>query len=398
MALVAVLTVSSVAAVAQGQQCTEDYLNETYTKWWEPYKARDTSPQQKDLAYQIAKEYANKCPNEFPDNAYAKALKSYVQVYEKAQATGKVGSDFAEAIKKLNYQDIMRTGKAYVAVDPNNSTAYLYIGLAGLNDPSLLSDAAQYAPKAIELVETGKPVDPFKTKDQALATMNYLIAKSKVSSAPADAIPFFIKAAKYQSDLQKSPLIYNELAAAYGAGPVAKYAKEYEELAKAGKSVDSPEVKLAVANLNQSVDRQIDSFARAAALSNNPTDKKAIMDVLTDVYKGRHRLETGFNERVNELVAGVLNKPIPDPPAPITALPTPTPTPTGSSSGSGSVVGGAAPPATAAPGSSSPMKPSSAAASSAPKTGGSATGAQPSTGTKPTASPTPKPRQRRNHS
>lgn len=381
MALAAVLTVSSVAAVAQGQQCTEDYLNETYTKWWEPYKARDTNPQQKDLAYQIAKEYVNKCPNEFPDNPYAKALKSYVQVYEKAQASGKVGADFTEAIKKLNYQDIVRTGKAYVVIDPNNSTAHLWIGLAGLSDPSLLSDAVQYAPKAIELVEAGKPVDPYRTKDQALAAMNYVLAKATVKTSPTNAIPYFIKAAKYDSELKKAALLYNELAGAYGDGPVAKLTEDYKEYV--GKP-ETDQSKLVLANLNQAIDRQIDALARAAALA-DAANKPPLMERLTELYEFRNKTKQG----VDQLVGGVLTKPLPEAPSPITTLPTPTPT----GSGSGSV----APPASAAPGSSSPTKPSNTAASSAPKTGGSGTSAQPSTMTKPTASPTPKPNQRRNH-
>src|SRR2546423_15343949 len=98
LAVMAMLFISCVVAVAQDQQCTEDNLNETYTKWYEPYQKRATDPKQAEQAYQIAKEYVNKCPNEFPDNPYAKALKSYVQGYEKAQATGKLATDFEAAV------------------------------------------------------------------------------------------------------------------------------------------------------------------------------------------------------------------------------------------------------------------------------------------------------------
>ena len=382
--MAAMMLISGVVAVAQDQQCTEDNLNETYTKWYEPYKARDTSPQQKDLAYQIAKEYVNKCPNEFPDNPYAKALKSYVQVYEKAQATGKVGADFTEAIKKLNYKDILRTGKAYIAIDPNNSTAYLWMSLAGLSDPSLLSEAAQYAPKAIELVEAGKSVDPYKTKDQALASMNYLIAKSKAASAPTDAIAYFIKAAKYESDLKKDARLYNELAAAYGAGPVAKYAEQYQPFV--GKT-ETNESKLVLVNYNQALDRQIDAMARATALA-DPANKKNFMDALTELYKARNKSEAGLNE----LVAGILSKPLPDMPTPITILPaTSTSTPVGSPTGS---------PVGAAPTTNTGAKPatSNSAGGSPARGSATSTGTQSGGAAKPAASPTPKPRQRRaNH-
>src|SRR6476469_3306357 len=114
IAVAAVLTFSAIAAWAQDQACTEDYLNETYTKWYEPYSHRE-DPKQKDAAYQIAKEYVNKCPNEFADNAYAKALKSYVQVYEKAQMSGKLAEDFQAAVTGKNYAEQIRLGKQLVA-------------------------------------------------------------------------------------------------------------------------------------------------------------------------------------------------------------------------------------------------------------------------------------------
>jgi hypothetical protein len=215
--------------------------------------------------------------------------------------------------------------------------------------------------------------------------MNYLIAKSTMKTSPTDAIPFFIKAAKYQSDLQKSPVIYNELATAYGEGPVAKYSKDYAAIAAAGKSVDDPETKLVVANLNQALDRQIDAFARAAAASTSPADKKAFMDVLSAVYKDRNKKDPAEAE-LNTLVASALSKPIPDAPAPITTLPASaggagaspaSPTPTGSAVGN---------PASGNSGSGSVTSPTT---KPAPSTGA------PTAPAKPTA--TPKPKQRRNH-
>jgi len=386
----AVLTFSAITAWAQDQACTEDYLNETYTKWYEPYSHRD-DPKQKDAAYTIAKEYVSKCPNEFADNPYAKALKSYVKVYEQATATGKVGQDFTDAIKKLNYKDILRTGKAYLATDGENSTAYLWMGTAGLSDPSLVSEAAQYAPKAIQLVEAGKAFDPYKSKEEALAQMNYLIAKSKASATPADAIPYFVKALRYESDLKKNPAVYNELATAYGEGPVDKYAKDYKAAADAGKSVDSPEVKLIIANLNQAFDGQIDAFARAAAVSTNAADKQAIMKVLGEVYKDRFRTDATADQ-LNTMVAGAISKPIPDAPKQITELPAGSSTPGGTSatgtngsSGNSSTTAGSS-----APGSSKPV--GSAPTSSTttkPTTSGSTTPARPTA--------TPRPRQPRNH-
>jgi hypothetical protein len=231
------------------------------------------------------------------------------------------------------------------------------------------------------MIEGGKPFAPLfdGSKDKALAQLNYTIAKSTAKNDPAAAIPYLLKIAKLQSDRQKDPQLYLDLAAAYNNGPRAKLTEEY----KAKYTVESPESKLALANINQFIDRQIDAMARAAALASNAADKKVIMDALTDLYKDRY----GKPDGLNELVAGILQKPLPEFPTPLTSLPTvSTPATTGSPSGASGATS------------------SNTGTNGQNKTGATgATGAQNSnkttSGSKPSPSPTPankKPR-RANH-
>src|SRR5260370_10286100 len=262
------------------------------------------------------------------------------------------------------------------------------IGVAGLGDANLLSESAQYAKKAIELIEAGKPFAPVASKDQALAYLNYVIAKATVAKAPTDAIPYFLKAVRYESDLKKNPQVYNELAAAYGAGPVAKLTEDYKKFIGQPESTES---KLVLANLNQAIDRQIDAFGRAAALSTNAADKKAIMEVLTGLYKDRNKSEAGLTE----LVANILSKPVPDVPTPITSLPTaPTSTPTGSPTNVGS------PGTNGSAGNSGGTKSAGGGSNSATgqtKTTSTATTGAQTGSAKPAASPTPRPKPRRSN-
>jgi len=161
-------------------------------------------------------------------------------------------------------------------------------------------------------------------------------------------------------------------------------------LADAGKSVDSPEIKLVVANLNQAFDGQIDAFARAAAVTTVAADKKAIMDVLAAVYKDRNKTDA-TPEQLNTLVASALSKPVPDAPKPITELPASS-TPAGTSATPTNGSSGSAPTSTTGGGSTSSPKPATtgtAPGSNKPAATGTTTPA------KPTA--TPKPRQRANH-
>lgn len=382
-ALAVLLTLSAVSAWAQAKECNDDFKTATYSKWY------DNRIEKQDVAYEAAKEYLSVCTTE---DQYSVALKKFVDAIDKARSGQKLAQDFDNAVKSKNYADQIRFGKQLVATPAHadNAVIYLLMAGAGLGDPNLMGESAQAAKKAIELLEAGKTFDKsgYTTKDQALAAMNYLLAKSVMKTSPTDAIPYYIKAAKYQSDLQKSPVVYNELATAYGEGPLDKLAKEYKALADAGKSVDSPETKLVVANMNQVLDRQIDAFARAASASTAQADKDAFKKVLTDVYKDRNKKDPAPGE-IDTLVASALSKPLPDAPTPITTLPTPSgPAP----AGTGGAPTGGAPSSSAVNGGTNG---SGSAASSTAKPGPTGT-ATPTAPAKPTSTPKPKPR-RANH-
>ena len=384
IAIAAVLTLSAVSAWAQAKECTDEFKTATYSKWY------DNRKDKQDVAYEAAKEYLAVCTTE---DQYSAVLKKFVDAYDKLNSNQKLVEEFDAAVKARKYAEQLRLGKQLVALPAHadNAVVYLLMANAGLGDPNLLPESAQAAKKAIELVEAGKSFDKsgYTTKDQALAQMNYLIAKSMMKTSPTDAIPFFIKAAKYQTDLQRSPVVYNELATAYGEGPLDKLAKEYKALADAGKSVESPEIKLVVANMNQVLDRQIDAFARAAALSTDAANKKAFMDLIAAIYKDRNKKDPAEAE-LNTLVASALSRPVPDAPTPITTLPT--------SSGPPPAGAGAAPTAGAASsagsaGTNGAASTSPASSTTKPATTGAGT---PTTApAKPAA--TPKPKQRRHH-
>jgi hypothetical protein len=367
-------------ALPQAKECNDEFKAATYQKWY------DNRKDHQDVAYQAAKDYLATCTTE---DQYSKALKSFVDAYDSLTAKNTINKQFEDAYKNKNYAEQIRLGKQIVATDPENTAVYVVMGLAGLGDPALLNESAESAKKAISMIEAGKSFAPLAmSKDQALAYLNYVVAKSVIKNSPADAIPFLLKAVRYESDLKKNPQVYAELAGAYGEGPIAKLSEEY----KAKYTTESPESKLALANINQMIDRQIDALARAAALSSDAANKKAVMDVLTGLYKDRNKSEAGLNE----MIAGILTKPIPDVPTPLTSLPS---TPASTPATSGSPTSGTAPSNGASPTGTtgSANKTGSSGASNAGQTKtGSATVS--GTGTaKPAASPTPIKKPRANH-
>lgn len=309
LALAAIFAVFAVPALAQPKECNDEFKSATYSKWY------DNRKEHQDVAYQAAKEYLSTCTTE---DQYSAALKKFATAYEAMTADVNNKKQFEEAFQKKNYADQIRLGKTILAGEPDNAAVNIIMGVAGLGDPSLLNESAQYAKKATELIEAGKPFAPYAAKDQALAALNYVIARASLKGAPANAIPYLLKAARFESDLKKNPQLYLDLAAAYNDGPQAKLTEEYKS--KVGpNNTETPESKLVLENLNQVIDRQIDALARATALA-DAANKPAFLDELTKLYEYRNKSKAG----VNELVASVLSKPLPEPPTPITSLPTPT--------------------------------------------------------------------------
>ena len=369
-------------AWAQAKECNDEFKAATYQKWY------DNRKDHQDVAFQATEEYLATCPND--DSAYATAIKKFNTAYKELRDASATKKQFEEAVTKKNYADQIRLGKQIIATEPDQSAVYIIMGLAGLGDPALLNESSQYAKKAIEMIEAGKPFAPYATKDQPLAFLNYEVGKAVLKTAPAEAIPYFLKAARLESDLKKNPQLYLDLATAYAQGPRAKQSEDYKQFQ--GKP-ESPESKLALANINQVIDRQIDALARAAALA-DAANKKAIMDALTDEYKDRNQSTAG----VNELVAGILSKPLPEAPTPLTSLPsTPSSTPANNSTGPANNSTGAT--GSAQPGTTGGTKPAGNGATSTgvpTKTNSSATGT-PAGGAKPAATPTPIKKPRSNH-
>lgn len=336
IAVAAALALFAITAFAQSpaKECNDDTKATLYQKWYDNRKG-----DHQDVAYQAAKEYLTTCPAD--DSDQAKFLKKWVGLYEGASRK----AQFEDAFNvKKNYSDAMNLGKQLLADDPNNVRINMllgYIGYLASGNASLVTESADYAKKAIEAIESGKYPEswqPFSSKDEALAWLNYSLVKPKVEKGLADAaanapnmqafeemLPTLLKMARYESALKKDPFTYYYIAAAYENGSYAKQSADY----KAKYTVETPESKLALENINQVVDRMIDAYARSVALAGNDPklqqNKTAWTQSVTDWYKFRHNKS---DAGLNELIASILSKPLPDIPKPITSLPTPSPTPT----------------------------------------------------------------------
>jgi hypothetical protein len=316
LALAAIVAVFAIPAVAQADQCNEENKAAWYKTFYDNYKGE--VPAQK-VAYDAAKKYLGACPED-PNDGQARYMKKFVDLMDKNKAAGDTAKACDDAVKNKKFADEMKYCKEILVKDPDNVDINAILGIVGLSDGTLLNDSANYARKAIQLIEAGKPLKAY-SHDQALAYLNWTIGRSQLTTAPAEALKSLLAAAKLESEVKKTSQLYSEIAAAYLLGPRKTLSDDYKSKTTGG--TETPESKLVLENLNQVIDRQIDALARAAATATDAAKKKEALDDLTELYKFRNKGATDAN--VNELVASVMTKPIPDLPTPITSLPTPTP-------------------------------------------------------------------------
>ncbi len=314
-------------------QCTQ----ENKDAWYASFRENRTNDQAK--AYDQAKKYLA-CPATGVTEAQQKII-DYLKKWSGAYDEGMRKVRLPQLIyNDKKYPEAYALGREILTSEPENLKVLIDLGANGylvapLKNASLTADSLNYAKKAIQLLEAGKTVDdwqPLSGKDEALAYLNYTIGSLTLEQDPATALKHLIKAAQFETPLKKSPYTYAYIAGAYEAGSYAKQSDEYKKMFT-GKD-ESPESKLALANINQLIDRMIDGYARAVALAGSDSKFQAAKPVWTESlstwYKYRHNQS---DAGMNEMVAGILSKPLPPEPTPLTSLPASTPaaTPIGTS-------------------------------------------------------------------
>ncbi len=350
-------TTSSASSAAQGACSPEAKL-----AWYTEFRATFKTDQNK--AYDLAQKYLA-CPTAPEEEQIAKYLReSFVAVIDKARRPGKVS---ALVYEQRDYPKAFELGRQILADEPENLRVLIDLGYAGypasrIGD-TFKADSLTYANKAIQMLEAGKAPDvlvPYASKDEALGYLHNTIGVLTLGKDPAGSLRHFLKAAQLQGKLKSDPITYSYVADAYTSGPYATLSADYN--ARFKDKDETPESKLALANLNQVIDRIIDAYARAVALNGtdaaNQERKKVWLDTLTGYYKFRNK---DSDAGLNEFIASVMSKPLPPEPTPLTTLPATTPAaPTTPVSGTMSGAGNGA----AAPVATKPTKPTTTTATS----------------------------------
>jgi tetratricopeptide (TPR) repeat protein len=266
-------------------------------------------------AYQAARDYLQKYQKE--KDQYTDYLSKWVTFYERDERKRRL----PVLINEKNYADAYKTGAQILADEPNYLRAQIDLGYAGYlaasaKNETFNNEALGYARQAIQAIESGKtPTEwaPFKGKDDTLAYLNYAVGFLTLKTNPNEALDSLLKAARYESDIKKTPSTYYFLAVAYESGPYKTMSTSYQTLY--ANKPETPESKAALEKLNVVMDRIIDAYARAiAAAGTDPKleqSRKEWLTQLTNYYKFRH---DGSDAGINEFIAAALQKPLPPKP------------------------------------------------------------------------------------
>lgn len=347
---------------AQDAACSTEAKDALYAS----FREKRTTDQAK--AYEDAKKYLA-CPAAADITEGQQKIIDYLKKWVAAYEEGKKKLEYRTKIyNEQKYAEGYALGKEILATEPDNLKVLVDLGANGylvvpLKNPTLTAEALDYATKALAMLEAGKTVEdwqPLTSKDVAVAYLNYTIGTISLEKDPSTALKHLLKAAQFETPLKKSPYTYAYIAGAYETGPYAKQSQEYKD--KYSGKDETPESKLALANINQLVDRMIDAYARAVALAGTDAKfsqaKTGWNESLTTWYKFRNNDKI---EGMDQLIAGILSKPLPPEPTPLTSLPAGPPTPaatpagnTGSPQGGSGNGNGAAAPTTAPAGAKPP--------------------------------------------
>lgn len=219
------------------------------------------------------------------------------------------------------YGEAYALGKQALAEGPDDLRTLLVVSWSGLfmatsGMPVNNAEMSVYAQKALQLIHEGMVPDPGKpflpkTKEQILGWLEYALGIFVLKTEPDQAIGYLTMAAQSEGFQKYDPQTYALLAVAYEKAHYEELAADYRKRFKTPKQLATEEARAALARITPVINRMIDAYARAVALSgDNPAyaKKKAEWTTqLTDFYKFRHN---GSVTGLDELVAGVLSRPL----------------------------------------------------------------------------------------
>ena len=308
-----VLLLSTVSLAQRNPTMTsqrDDAIRENlYTRFSENKKVPIAERQK--LAYEAARDYVKRYSGE--SDAHLAEMRRFVKEYERVMGSFEVHKAFTAG----NTAKAFELGRAALQKDPENFYVLGTLALAGYanalkGDPQFTEESIDAATRALAIAEAENftKTDPFKDAEDARGSLNFMLGYFNISLAPEKAAAALVKAAKSGSSYKDNPSTYDLLGIAILKGEYARVSTEYNT--RFGNKPPSPEQQAMLQQIIKLGDRAIDAYARAVALSTKPEQQETrtrMMSKLIQLYKNFHE---GSDTGLNELIAGVLAKPLPE--------------------------------------------------------------------------------------
>ncbi len=310
MCLLMALLCCAALAHAQTAVPTPAQLTDAQATLYERWRANIKQNQR--AAYEAGKEYLA----QYPHDDYAAYVRPWVALYERA-------------VRKARFQQLLYTEKKYgeaytagqlaLADEPENIKTLLDLASAaylatGAGDEAVRASALALARQSMAQLEAGKQTTdwkPFAGPADAIAYLNLVIGDLILKDTPAEAVAYLRKAALSEGAIKHAPTVYARLAAAYAKSEYEPLAQDFA--ARFATREATPESQVALAKIFPVLERMIDAYARALALSQGDAQYNATrarwLQELTALYKARHDNST---TGLNELLTSVLSKPLPE--------------------------------------------------------------------------------------
>ncbi|HSK71520.1 MAG TPA: hypothetical protein VK892_07490 [Pyrinomonadaceae bacterium] len=357
-----ILTVAFAAAaiVPTFAQSPAEEKRKLYDTYIENYQGNEA---QQKVALQAAKDYVAKFGANPEDKEQVDYFKEAIATIEEGLRKAKAAADAAAAAKaerarvdalykrfdtatqKEVAADAYAAGKEILASEPEFLDVYIVLATMGYDEAVKQNDtynpqAIDYAKRAIQLIEAGKPSVSkaygaygysYKTKEftteaqaksNALGWLNYNIGYIMFyrQKNRKDALPYIYKATQFDSGVKKFSDPYRMIGEYY-FDEVARIDKERQEKIKANNNEDNEETLRLLAVEKGNADRAIDAYARAYALSkDNPAATKEYKDILYARLKSLYTFRHNNTDGMDSLVASVMNRPMPNPTTEVTPV------------------------------------------------------------------------------
>ena len=315
------------------QETDDEFKVTTYKRFVDN---REPNP---PAAYRAAKDYMAKYGKE--DDQYTRYLRQWIAAYEEDERAMRLAAERADREQQLlgsftqkDFAKAYGLAKQVLTDNPSNVRVLIALGYGAVaasteaRNEAFNTDAAKYAERAIQLIESGKTPEsdiaaggggvgpnswaPFKNREDVLGSLHYALGFYALKPAPDTAVAHFVSAAQIDAERRNAPSTYYYLATAYQNGPYKRLSEDYTK--RFGNQPESSESKAALEKINVVMDRIIDAYARAVALASKDPQQQgartAWLNRLTELYKFRHN---DSDAGLNELIAGVLAKPLPQP-------------------------------------------------------------------------------------